>query len=180
MSVGQAVLCEFSSGGRHGLQAKNIRIRGRGEISQTDMSAEECEMHLARRRHEEAVESLFQTGFWKYPTSLETQPKEARGNELNFHPFVKDENFSHCASKSSDESSARHDPTMDGPDLSIKTSRKPWLKDGKMMPYLIKSPSRYPLQVRFPCKRPNALPPHRLRFAVRFVDKLASLTPLLA
>jgi hypothetical protein len=146
--AGQAVLCEFSSGGRHGVQARNIRARDKREFSQTDMTAEECEMHLARRQHEESVQSLFQTGFWKYPTSLETQPKEAGGNGLNFHPFVKDEKFSHCSSKTSDGSSAQHDLTQNGPDLSIKTSRKPWLKDGKIMPYLIKSPSRFPLQVR--------------------------------
>ncbi len=111
------------------------------------MTSQECEMHLARRQHEESVESLFQTGFWKYPTSLETQPKEAGGNGLNFHPFVKDEKYSHCSSKPSDDSSAQHDLLQNGPDLSIKTSRKPWLKDGKIMPYLIKSPSRLPLQV---------------------------------
>ncbi len=147
MTAGQAVLCEFSSGGRHGLQATNICASGRGELFQADMTAEECEMHLARRQHEESVQSLFQTGFWKYPTSHETQPKETGGNGLNFHPFVKDEKFLHCSCMSSDDSSARHDFFHNGPDLSIKTNRKPWLKDGKIMPYLIKSPSRFPSQV---------------------------------
>ena len=110
------------------------------------MTAEECEMHRTRRQHEESVQSLFQTGFWKFPTSIETQPKEVGGNGFNFHPFVKDEKISQCSSKPSDDPSAQQD-VIHGPDLSIKTSRKPWLKDGMIMPYLIKSPSRFPLQV---------------------------------
>ena len=109
------------------------------------MSAEEYQAHMERRRHEESVRSLFQTGFWKYPASIETLPKEEGGQGLNFHPFVKDEKFLHRAV--SGDAEADRQPVANGPDLSVKTGRKPWLKDGKIMPYLIKSPSRCPLQV---------------------------------
>ena len=146
LTPGQVVLCEFAFDDRHGLQAKNIRIQGDRQNLPPNMSEKECEDHIARRRHEESVQSLFQTGFWKYPTSVETQPIDAGGHGLNFHPFVKDEKFFRHGSSDQSDSPGVH--VSNGPDLGVKTARKPWLKDGKIMPYLIKSPSRYPLQAR--------------------------------
>jgi hypothetical protein len=149
LQIGQQVWFEFAFEGKHGLQAKNIRLKAEpgSQVLTHPLDPVECKSHLDRRKHEEFVRSLFQTGFWKYPTSLETQPKSDGGEGLNFHPFVKDEKFSrHTLNLSESSKTALVD---NGPDLDVKTSRKPWLKDGKIMPYLIKSPSRFPLQV--PC-----------------------------
>ena len=122
-------------------------------------NVDEYEDLVSRRKLDEDLRGMFDTGFWKYPKSEETLPPEEGGlaeSELyernvvsrNFTPYEQSISFDRkmtMVNPLTDEQAARKKPppiTSDdnGPDLKMKLNRKPWLSK-----FLTKSTSRHPL-----------------------------------
>ena len=102
---------------------------------------------LARRTYDEELKSLFVTGFWRYPKSQETIPVELGGQGFDYIPFEKSVSMERLITISnplSEEAASKIKPPAlkienNGPALSDKLERKPWLAK-----FLLQSPARRP------------------------------------
>lgn len=145
--VGKKVVFEMNLYGRRGPEARNVRLDTGSETTPSDMNEDEFRDLVKRRQQDDEVRAIFATGFWKYPKSEETLPEEKGGQGLNYMPYERDVSFDRLMTITNplNDTQAAHKkaPPLrlkeNGPDLSPKLARKPWLEK-----FLAASPSRHP------------------------------------
>uniref|UniRef100_A0A7S4L265 CSD domain-containing protein n=1 Tax=Guillardia theta TaxID=55529 RepID=A0A7S4L265_GUITH len=133
LQVGEHVLFEVNTLGKHQLEAKNVRKYNGEDAIPEGMHPEYYRDLVTRRDYAEENRKIFATGFWKYPPSEETLEAEKGGLGRMFSPFE------HGVKKGGPQSPSALESEEKGPQLGQKLDRKPWLTK-----FIAKSASRNP------------------------------------
>mmetsp|Transcript_64339 Transcript_64339/g.153460 ORF Transcript_64339/g.153460 Transcript_64339/m.153460 type:complete len:517 (+) Transcript_64339:42-1592(+) len=145
---GQVVLLELNSHGRRGLEGRKVRLDDGSVQIPEGMDRSEYQDLMQRRDMDDEVKVLFETGFWKYPSTEETLEEARGGQGVRFTPYEKDVSFDRLMTITNPMTDAqaktKKAPPIkradNGPSLAGKLERKPWLAKS-----LHVSPARHPL-----------------------------------